>query len=53
MQAQRHDKSSMQTILLIIQRESGNTTSAINAVQILKCASGNIDAGVIKMYGVS
>ena len=29
-----------------------NTTSAVNAVQF-KPASGNIDAGVIKMYGVS
>tara|TARA_R110000868_G_scaffold405764_1_gene685538 strand:+ start:262 stop:879 length:618 start_codon:yes stop_codon:yes gene_type:complete len=29
----------------------GNTTSAINAVQF-KFISGNIDAGVIKMYGV-
>ena len=30
----------------------GNTTSAINAVQF-KMSSGNIDAGVIKLYGVS
>ena len=30
----------------------GNTTSAINAVQF-KYASGNIDSGVIKLYGVS
>ena len=30
----------------------GNTTSAINAVQF-KMASGNIDSGVIKLYGVS
>ena len=30
----------------------GNTTSAINAVQF-KFASGNIDSGVIKLYGVS
>ena len=30
----------------------GNTTSAINAVDF-KMSSGNIDAGVIKMYGVS
>tara|TARA_B100000902_G_scaffold390196_1_gene438709 strand:- start:370 stop:987 length:618 start_codon:yes stop_codon:yes gene_type:complete len=30
----------------------GNTTSAIDAVQF-KFASGNIDAGTIKMYGVS
>ena len=29
----------------------GNTTSAINAVQF-KFASGNIDSGTIKMYGV-
>ena len=29
-----------------------NTTSAINAIQF-KFASGNIDAGVIKLYGVS
>ena len=29
-----------------------NTTSAINAVQF-KMASGNIDSGVIKLYGVS
>ena len=30
----------------------GNTTSAINAVQF-KMSSGNIDSGVIKLYGVS
>ena len=30
----------------------GNTTSAINAVQF-KMSAGNIDAGVIKMYGVT
>lgn len=30
----------------------GNTTSAINAVDF-KFASGNIDSGVIKMYGLS
>ena len=30
----------------------GNTTSAINAVQF-KFTSGNIDSGVIKLYGVS
>ena len=30
----------------------GNTTSAVDAVQF-KMSSGNIDAGVIKMYGVS
>jgi len=30
----------------------GNTTSAINAVQF-KFASGNIDSGVIKLYGIS
>ena len=30
----------------------GNTTSAINAVDF-KMSSGNIDAGVIKLYGVS
>ena len=30
----------------------GNTTSAINAIQF-KMASGNIDSGVIKMYGVT
>ena len=30
----------------------GNTTSAVNAVQF-KFVSGNIDAGVIKLYGVS
>ena len=30
----------------------GNTTSAINAVQFTM-ASGNIDSGVIKMYGLS
>jgi len=30
----------------------GNTTSAINAVDF-KFASGNIDSGVIKLYGVS
>ena len=29
-----------------------NTTSAINAVDF-KMTSGNIDSGVIKMYGVS
>lgn len=29
-----------------------NTTSAIDAIQF-KCTSGNIDAGTIKMYGVS
>ena len=38
----------------LIQYTAGycNTTSAVNAVQF-KPASGNIDAGVIKMYGVS
>jgi hypothetical protein len=30
----------------------GNTTSAVNAIQF-KMSSGNIDAGTIKMYGVS
>ena len=30
----------------------GNTTSAVNAVQF-KMSSGNIDAGTIKMYGVT
>ena len=30
----------------------GNTTSAINAVQF-KMSSGNIDSGVIKLYGIS
>ena len=30
----------------------GNTTSAVNAVQF-KFSSGNIDAGTIKLYGVS
>ena len=30
----------------------GNTTSAVDAVQF-KMASGNIDSGVIKMYGLS
>ena len=30
----------------------GNTTSAINAIQF-KMASGNIDSGTIKLYGVS
>ena len=30
----------------------GNTTSAINAVQF-KMSSGNTDAGVIKLYGIS
>ena len=30
----------------------GNTTSAINAV-IFRMSSGNIDSGVIKLYGVS
>ena len=30
----------------------GNTTSAVNAVQF-KMSSGNIDSGVIKMYGVT
>ena len=30
----------------------GNTTSAINAIDF-KMASGNIDSGVIKLYGVS
>ena len=30
----------------------GNTTSAINAVQFAM-SSGNIDSGVIKLYGVS
>tara|TARA_R110002012_G_scaffold289443_1_gene482549 strand:- start:18 stop:446 length:429 start_codon:yes stop_codon:yes gene_type:complete len=29
----------------------GNTTSAVDAVQF-KMSSGNIDAGVIKMYGI-
>jgi hypothetical protein len=30
----------------------GNTTSAIDAVQF-KMASGNIDSGTIKLYGIS
>ena len=30
----------------------GNTTSAVNAIQF-KMSSGNIDSGVIKMYGLS
>jgi hypothetical protein len=30
----------------------GNTTSAVNAIQF-KMSSGNIDAGTIKMYGIS
>ena len=30
----------------------GNTTSAINGIQF-KCSSGNIDDGIIKMYGVA
>ena len=30
----------------------GNTTSAVNAIQF-KMSSGNIDAGIIKMYGIS
>tara|TARA_R100000654_G_scaffold29611_2_gene54287 strand:+ start:418 stop:1020 length:603 start_codon:yes stop_codon:yes gene_type:complete len=30
----------------------GNTTSAVNAIQF-KFSSGNIDSGVIKLYGVS
>ena len=30
----------------------GNTTSAVNSVQF-KMASGNIDSGVIKLYGIS
>ena len=30
----------------------GNTTSAVDAVQF-KMSSGNIDSGVIKLYGVS
>ena len=30
----------------------GNTTSAVNAV-IFKMSSGNIDSGVIKLYGIS
>ncbi len=30
----------------------GNTTSAINAIQF-KFSSGNIDSGVIKLYGIS
>ena len=30
----------------------GNTTSAVNAVQF-KFSSGNIDAGVIKLYGIA
>ena len=29
----------------------GNTTSAVNAIQF-KMSSGNIDAGIIKMYGI-
>jgi hypothetical protein len=29
-----------------------NTTSAVNAVQF-KMSSGNIDSGVIKLYGIS
>jgi hypothetical protein len=29
----------------------GNTTSAVDAVQF-KMASGNIDAGTIKLYGI-
>ena len=30
----------------------GNTTSAVNAVQF-KMSSGNIDSGIIKLYGIS
>ena len=30
----------------------GNTTSAVNAIDF-KMSSGNIDSGVIKMYGLS
>ena len=30
----------------------GNTTSAVNAIQF-KMSSGNIDSGVIKLYGIS
>jgi hypothetical protein len=30
----------------------GNTTSAINAIQFTM-GSGNIDSGVIKLYGIS
>ncbi len=30
----------------------GNTTSAVNAIDF-KMSSGNIDSGVIKLYGVS
>ena len=30
----------------------GNTTSAVDAVQF-KFVSGNIDSGVIKLYGIS
>ena len=30
----------------------GNTTSAVNAIQF-KMSSGNIDAGVIKLYGIN
>jgi len=29
----------------------GNTTSAVDAIQF-KIASGNIDAGTIKLYGI-
>ncbi len=38
----------------IVERVAGyfNTTSAIDAVQF-KMSSGNIDSGVIKLYGVS
>jgi hypothetical protein len=31
----------------------GNTTSAINAVRFQMMSSGNIDDGIIKMYGVA
>ena len=39
---------------LIVERVAGyfNTTSAIDAVQF-KMSSGNIDSGVIKLYGIS
>ena len=30
----------------------GNTTSSVNAIQF-KMSSGNIDSGVIKLYGIS
>jgi hypothetical protein len=40
------------SVMLIIVGGYANTTSAVNAVQFTM-SSGNIDDGIIKMYGVA